>query len=759
MRQESESERYLLDTVQRVLTHRRIVRAPGLVERWAECREEERDDPWSRDREHSENRPSERRTRKERPARDQEREHRDLHGAAPQIVEDLPAREDRQPIGFRPVRPRYARRQPLEELPVAADPAVLAPRERQISRRVLVEYRDVGGQPGAREAPFDQVVREEPVLGEASSRRALECGHVVDPLSGEAPLVIEILVHVGNGGGVRIDAGVPGVYDGETRSVCAREPHSHPGLKNRVAARDSPHLRIVPCAIERVCHGTRQLGSGVRREHGIRVERDHVARSAERVAILRDHGKRIVAHAFDEVVELRELPSLALPTHPYTLPRVPPPGTVEEEEDRVAGNRVALVEYLHALDGRAHDRVVILAVLGGRVGEISEDRVLQSCIAVGEELDFEVLQRVAHRSRAPEQSRHHHGGSKFVRHSTLREVELRERARWHERRDEPAHHAHRDVVRRYESQQEHRQPCGKRGRPREPEHGHQRHDRARRDPAHEQHVGVAEYPATKPLLQIGLVVRGFLQRRAPLVDQVVAYVRAPRVARVALAGAVRGGRGPARGDVRAREFHRLERDVLFSHSRAFCDPLDHVPIAIARGEVHPGVVTRRVVTQDRLHAAATLDERAPVHPPDRAQTRDAVGHHELRERQPLGRACDRILRRHPLLVDPLLEPDQGRERSRTEAKLMEEARYEIGVEVVLRADELAECGAERGTTGIVRRLQSGGPPVGTLDLVESLHGTERHPPYVLDQAEAQHCRDGPQLSDRKRRDLLKCSDE
>ena len=63
---------------------------------------------------------------------------RDLDDAAPQVVEDLPAREQRQPVALGAVGPGHRGAQPVEELPVAADPAMLAPREGEVARRVVV---------------------------------------------------------------------------------------------------------------------------------------------------------------------------------------------------------------------------------------------------------------------------------------------------------------------------------------------------------------------------------------------------------------------------------------------------------------------------------------------------------------------------------------------------------------------------------------------------------------------------------------------
>ena len=104
------------------------------------------------------------------------------------------------------------------DLPVAARPAVLARRERQVVRRVVVDQMDVGAQSGARVRPFEQVVAQERVLGHAVLQRRLEGVDVVDALADVAAFVKEILVDVRDRRRVRIDADVPGEHLRERRT-------------------------------------------------------------------------------------------------------------------------------------------------------------------------------------------------------------------------------------------------------------------------------------------------------------------------------------------------------------------------------------------------------------------------------------------------------------------------------------------------------------------------------------------------------------
>ena len=260
---------------------------------------------------------------------------------------------------------------------------------------------------------------------------------------------------------------------------------------------------------------------------------------------------------------------------------------------------------------------------------------------------------------------------------------------------------------------------------------------------------MVENPAMEPFAERGSVARRRFECGEAAVDEVIAHMLEPRIAlrrtffgvRVALGVGCRAF---------ACQLRHLARHILLRHGGALRDPLHDVAIPVACGEVHPRIIPRRVLAQDRLHGALSLDEGAPVHPADRSQARDAVGHHELGEREALGRAGGSVVGRDPLLVYPLLEPDEGGKGPRAEPELVEEARDELRGQLVRGADEFSERGAERGSAGIVRGLDAGGPFVGPLDFVEALDSAERHPSNALDEAQAQHCRDRPELPDRKR---------
>ena len=107
-----------------------------------------------------------------------------------------------------------------------------------------------------------------------------------------------------------------------------------------------------------------------------------------------------------------------------------------------------------------------------------------------------------------------------------------------------------------------------------------------------------------------------------------------------------------------REIHRPLRHRCFTMSAAFRDTLHDVAVLVARRERHQGIETRWILAKRRLHDALMLDKRSPVVPSDVAQARDAIGHHELRQHEPLRRQGHGIFWRNTGIAHPSLEPHE-----------------------------------------------------------------------------------------------------
>ena len=114
--------------------------------------------------------PRERRGGRQRPSEHQGREGGGRRQRAPQVVQHLPAPDQRH----------SARENPREELPVTARPAVLTGGGDAIVRRSGLEQLDVGAEAGSGEEALEEIVAQQRVLGHASGQSRLERIHVVD---------------------------------------------------------------------------------------------------------------------------------------------------------------------------------------------------------------------------------------------------------------------------------------------------------------------------------------------------------------------------------------------------------------------------------------------------------------------------------------------------------------------------------------------------------------------------------------------------
>ncbi len=163
------------------------------------------------EREHCRERPQRGVAGHRRPAVEQDQNRRRRDEAPPQVVEDLPARDQRKPIARDAGSRRHPGKEPQQDLPVAAHPAMLAARVREDARWIVVHDFDVGDERSPRVEAFEEVVREHGVFGHAVLERRHERVDLVEALAGEDAFVEQILIEIRHRRRVRIDARVTGV--------------------------------------------------------------------------------------------------------------------------------------------------------------------------------------------------------------------------------------------------------------------------------------------------------------------------------------------------------------------------------------------------------------------------------------------------------------------------------------------------------------------------------------------------------------------
>ena len=137
------------------------------------------------------------------------------------------------------------------------------------TRRVVVDHLEVGDEGRASVDTLEEVVRQQRILGHTAVEGRDEGVHVVETLAGVDAFVEEILVHVGDGGGVRVDARVAGVGAGKQRSRRAGHRHAHPRLQDAVALRYAAEPPVDVRTIQWMRDDADELFGGVSGETGV----------------------------------------------------------------------------------------------------------------------------------------------------------------------------------------------------------------------------------------------------------------------------------------------------------------------------------------------------------------------------------------------------------------------------------------------------------------------------------------------------------
>ena len=523
------------------------------------------------------------------------------HQRAPEVVEDLPAGDDRQPVPFQPLAGGDQREEPEEDLPVAAGPAMLAPRMGEHARGVVVHHFDVGDERGPRVQPLEEVVREHGVLGHPSLEGGHEGVHIVEALAGEDSLAEEVLIGVRDRGRVGIDAGVAGVHPGEERPGRAGQGHAHPRLEDAVALGHPPEVRVEVRAIEGMRDDADELAGGVARQPGVAVQRDAVAHPGQDGSASPSCTWKLVSVA----PRSRRLNSSSFPrfrSQPIQAPfaRVPlahPVKQVEAAGRAVAGPRV---ELGNAAPGRGEDRLVSRHGLGGGVGEIAEDGEVDLGIAVAEGQDLQVLEQVGHALDTGQQRRDDHHGAvlRRARRGGTRAVGVASGGGAWRRAAGPA----RCQLGRREEEQRRGDELGPEVAARQAGVGggdDQQGAGGESDGAEVDPGGVGGHEAPGPTHQGGLVGDVEFQVAPARTDQVVAHVR----------GAVVQG-GLLRGQAGALD--RAERHPELSVAARLGEFLHRLPVAVAALEIHLAVRGGGVAPEHLLHQAHALEEERPV---------------------------------------------------------------------------------------------------------------------------------------------------
>ena len=506
-------------------------------------------------------------------------------------------------------------------------------------------------EPRAGERALEQVVAQQRVLRHPAGHRRVERVDVVDALAGEGSFREQVLVDVGDGGGVRIDARRAGERPLEDRGLMFRgEGRRDARLEHAVAVRDPPGSRIEGRRVERMGDRPDQAADRTGRQSRVGVERDHVAdvRRCGRGASLghEDAGRR---RPTQQRVQLLELAALAFPAHPAALDLVPAAASMQQQEAGASARCVA-VALVEPIDSRGRGRqelVVAGNLLGRRVEPVREQGEAEIAVAVREVVQLEPAD-LGLDVRLVGQQRGHHDERAHLRRDALGQIEPGQRTRPEGVGQRPVDEGDGEIRCRQQREEGHDEQTGTHraaaGRQQQG-HGEERCG-DQRDRGRIPDGGATDQAATQSTRERHPDLEGRLELRDSRPRS--GSSRGPGGGR----NRPRRHRRPVRGDaamaMACRATSSSARPAL---ARELLDP---VSIPIPGGEVHAR--ERAVGPEDLVDEADALDELRPVEPRDEAHARDHIADGHVHRCLALMLEADHLFGGRPLLRKELLEP-------------------------------------------------------------------------------------------------------
>ncbi|KAF5056936.1 hypothetical protein DSECCO2_362080 [anaerobic digester metagenome] len=486
-----------------------------------------------------------------------------------------------------------------------------------VAGRVLLIQFHIAQKPGPCVTAFQEVVAQNSVVGKAAVESLPEDVHVVDALADERTFAEQVLIHIGDGAGVGVDADLAGAHQRIPRTVRAGQADRHPRLQDSVAGRDTAARLVVAGAVQRMGHGAHeparrvagQLRVGVQGDDESDIRQDGRVADDEREAV-----RRVGLTLAEQGVQIPELAALAFVAHPGPLGGVVSTRTMEQGERAARIARVFCVQFFDHVMGLTDKFLVIRQGFLCRVGKVREQGEVEVPIAVPQEPDFEIVDQFFDAARAGEHRRDHDQGPRLGRNA-LGKVHARQQARSGQERGQPIREGHRQMAAaEHEERTEKAElPAGQSvavglGRKKRGQHGRQEHDAAAIEP---------KPPAEGAQRRSGRPAHLHepLKPGKSVIDQIETDMR---LAFLVLARRAFPG-----------QFQRPARHLGFGVWAFFCRLFNKVAIAVAGGKIHPAVDGNRVLPKNALDRAQGLDKIVPVRGVQGAQAADAVADGDL----------------------------------------------------------------------------------------------------------------------------------
>ncbi len=590
---------------------------------------------------------------------------------------------------------------------------------------------------------FQEIMAEHRVVRKPALDRLGEGVDIVDPLADERALAEEVLVHVRDRPGVRIDTRLTRKQARIPRSVGTGQGNAHSRLQQAVPAPDDAR-RMVGRSIQRMRQGSDQLVGAVHGQLGVGVQRDHMLDARQHAEISDD-----LAEALDRIagfvlaaqgaIEIRELSALALVAHPHAFARIPAPRPVEQEEDAcsVAGGML-LVEGFDR-GARVRDQCRIPGhVLGRGVGKVGDQCEIDVGLAIGDVAHLKAIGQSVDRVCAREHARHHHHGL-MVGGDPRGEIQARQLSRSDE-------HPHRDIDHgddrlRADDCREH---AGDRGPHRTqavfrdlPGDEFGDRERPQHDRTEVDRQGMTAHEPAQASSECRAGTNAPLQLGESFIHQIMTDVPFAHVSVV--------------DDALVRQPDRQRGDLLLGSCAALGQALDDMPIMVARGEIHVAVDVGRIAAQGMVHNAVALDEFAPVGRGEESQASDGVADRDLVGRLALVFGLDQSFDRLAAFAQPLLDPvhHQG-QRLMAPLDAPRKLSDEGWGQRIARLREVRQGDDQLCRLVLCEFEQSIRPRIGAIAFAPTGGDDRTDAPEILDQRESEHDGNRPQLSQLQR---------
>ena len=157
---------------------------------------------------------------------------------------------------------------------------------------------------------------EDLILGESGTAGRLESVDVVDTLAGETAQAKKVLVHIGHGSRIGVDAGRAREDPGKPRAYGTSQTQADARLQHAVTFHDPSLGGIETRPVERVAQRGDEPARRLARQFGVGVQRDDVADRGDLVQVAADRRVTGIARPAQQAIEFAQLAALAFPPHP-----------------------------------------------------------------------------------------------------------------------------------------------------------------------------------------------------------------------------------------------------------------------------------------------------------------------------------------------------------------------------------------------------------------------------------------------------------